>query len=388
MAHALSSVAHPLPTLPAALRQLARLRGRQIGLRHKRLGIWQEFSWQTLADAVARLVSRLAGLGLGQGDTLLVLSSPRPEALLLTLAAQTLGAEVTALDPLLPPASLTPLVQCAAPRLVFAEGPAQLAQAQAALGADVPVVYADGQRLGKAAHAANRVAYAQALTSPPADASILAIDPDAVAFRFLRLSDEGIEQQTLSHAFLLGEAAQLIASEGLQASDSALAARAFAATAQVRYLLAPWLVAGFALNFPENLATRDHDRRELGPTLVAGTLDSYGRLAALVQARLPDSGHWQRWLVDWALAPAAGALRRGLGYWLVRRPLLDVLGLIHTRHPLLIGPPLSADAERLFAALGVKVRTLPDLADWRAVALPVRAADDFAVLAASQAGAC
>jgi len=49
------------------------------------------------------------------------------------------GAEVTALDPLLPPASLTPLVQCAAPRLVFAEGPAQLAQAQAALGADVPV---------------------------------------------------------------------------------------------------------------------------------------------------------------------------------------------------------------------------------------------------------
>lgn len=51
MAHALSSVAHPLPTLPAALRQLAQLRGRQIGLRHKRLGIWQEFSWQALADA-------------------------------------------------------------------------------------------------------------------------------------------------------------------------------------------------------------------------------------------------------------------------------------------------------------------------------------------------
>ena len=107
-----------------------------------------------------------------------------------------------------------------------------------------------------------------------------------------------------------------------------------------------------------------------------------------MQTRLPDPGHWQRRLVDWALAPAAGALRRRLGYWLVRRPLLDVLGLIHTRHPLLIGPPLSADAERLFAALGVKVRTLPDLADWRVVALPVRAADDFAVLAASQAGAC
>ena len=54
------------------------------------------------------------------------------------------------------------------------------------------------------------------------------------------------------------------------ASEEALAARVFAASGQARYLLAPWLSAGFCLNFPEALATRDTDRRELGPTLGAG----------------------------------------------------------------------------------------------------------------------
>ncbi|MNR37341.1 hypothetical protein D3C85_1553490 [compost metagenome] len=66
--------------------------------------------------------------------------------------------------------------------------------------------------------------------------------------------------------------------ERLTEREEALAARAFAASGQARYLLAPWLLAGFRLNFPERLETRDQDRRELGPSLVLGTRETYGRL--------------------------------------------------------------------------------------------------------------
>jgi len=160
-----------------------------------------------------------------------------------------------------------------------------------------------------------------------------------------------------------------VLAEKLGADEQALAARAFAASGQARYLLAPWLIAGFCLNFPENLATRDNDRRELGPTLVAGTLETYTRLHDLVQARLPQPGSAQRRLVDWALAAQPGAARRVLGEWLVRRPLRDVIGFTRTRAPLLVGEPLSGNAQAFFAALGIAVRAWPDPAQWHSPAV-------------------
>ena len=120
--------------------------------------------------------------------------------------------------------------------------------------------------------------------APPA----LATAPEQTAFRFFRWGEHGgLETQALSHAFLLQEGGERVRAHGLSADERALAARAFATAEQARHLFAPWLLAGFSLNFPENLATRDQDRRELGPTLVAGTRETYGRLADDVARRLP-----------------------------------------------------------------------------------------------------
>ncbi|PAM31936.1 acyl-CoA synthetase, partial [Acinetobacter baumannii] len=42
-----------------------------------------------------------------------------------------------------------------------------------------------------------------------------------------------------------------------------------------------------------------------------------------------------------------------LGYWLIRRPLLDVLGMSRLRVPLLVGPALSQESAAFFGALGI-----------------------------------
>lgn len=123
------------------------------------------------------------------------------------------------------------------------------------------------------------------------------------------------------------------------------------------------------MNFPESLATRDTDRRELGRPWYSAP-DSYGRLYALAQQRLPLPGSLLRRWLDWALDARGGLLRNGLGHVLLRRPLGDVLGLSRTRVPLLVGEALPGEVQAFFAALGVAPRIWREAPRWQAVRSP------------------
>ena len=167
-----------------------------------------------------------------------------------------------------------PLLTRLKPAFVLAES---LDAVQQVRSTDTPpreLLYLDGRGLNSAEDR-GLSAYAELSVGVTADATAPASDSAATAFVF---HPAGLGQpQRLSHGQLLDGARKLVARESLSASEEALAARVFAASGQARYLLAPWLSAGFCLNFPEALATRDTDRRELGPTLVLGTRESYAR---------------------------------------------------------------------------------------------------------------
>lgn len=351
-------------TLPEWLQWQARQQGAGIALRHKRLGVWQVRRWAQVAAEVSTLAGALQARGFASGSTLAILSRPRPEALLAALAAQWLGGVAALFDPLEAAGDQLELLRELQPEFVFAEGLEELQRLRAAALVPRLAFYADGRGVSEEEGGAQ--AYARLL----AEAAATQVQPQARAERsafafYRRGADGGREQQRISHAELLQQGRRLVRVEQLGADEEALAARAFAAGGQARYLLAPWLIAGFRLNFPENLATRDNDRRELGPTLVAGTRETYGLLYELALARLPQPGSWQRRLVDWALARRPGLLRHTLGRALVRRPLRDVLGFSRTHAPLLVGEPLAEEVQQFFASLGVAVRTWPDPAEWQ-----------------------
>ncbi|TKD38901.1 AMP-binding protein [Azotobacter chroococcum] len=349
-------------SLPEWLQWQARRQGEGIALRHKRLGIWQARSWAQVDAEVRGLAGALQVRGFAGDAQLVILSRPRPEALLAALAAQWLGGSAALLDPLEPAAGQQALLRELQPDFVFAEGLEELERLRGAGLAPRLVFYADVR--GVKAQAGEQD-YARLLPGSGTVQPELLARTGRCAFAFYRRGADGRrERQQISHAELLREGRRLVQAEQLGADEEALAARAFAAGGQARYLLAPWLIAGFRLNFPESLATRDNDRRELGPTLVAGTRETYGRLYAQVQARLPPPGSAQGRLVDWALARRPGLLHRLLGHALVRRPLRDVLGFSRTRAPLLVGEPLPQEVQAFFAGLGVAVRAWSDPAEW------------------------
>jgi long-chain acyl-CoA synthetase len=354
-------------TLPDWLRHQAQHRPHAVALRHKRLGAWHALSWHDVTTAVEQLAAGLAQRGFIAGDALLLVSHPREEALLLSLAVQWNGGVAIPLDPQVADDALRAVLTHLAPRFVFAEDDSQVDRLLEYEG--LLVIDANPRSLTQHPHSA--VTDYRALATSHEGSFAAAARPHDDAFAFVRLDADGqLVEQRFPHATLMREAQQLVATEKLGADDEAFAARAFAAAAQARYLIAPWVLSGFRLSFPESLATRDNDRRELAPTLVAGTRETYARVAQLVDDRLPGARSWRRRLISRAQRRQGGPLARTLTWWLISRPLREVIGFSRTHAALVIGPPLDETTAALFAALRVDVRAWPDTGEWRRVEPP------------------
>ncbi|MFL6608697.1 MAG: AMP-binding protein [Pseudomonas sp.] len=353
-----------LDTLPHWLHRQALEHGADVALRHKHLGIWQVWTWEQLADEVQNLAAALQARGFSVGATLTIISRPTPQAIVAALAAQWLGGAASLLDPLDAPAGQIDLLGELQPDFVLAQGHEELLRLGAAQVTPRVLIYLDKRGLSDSGPFDQASDYAALIDSKVFAGTIPQAQAQQTAFVFYRRGQHTTEKQRISHTELLQHGQHLVQREGLGRQDEALAARGFASAGQARYLLAPWLIAGLRLNFPENLATRDRDRRELGPTLVAGTRETYERLHGYALERLPPPGARARRLVDWALAARPGLLRRFVGHWLVRRPLRDVLGFSRTHAPLVVGDALRPETQAFFESLGIKVRRWGDSTEW------------------------
>jgi long-subunit acyl-CoA synthetase (AMP-forming) len=345
----------------------------QIALRHKRLGIWQQTSWSDVHLHVLRLVNQLQAEHFSVGDTLYLLSYPRPEALLLSLAAQWLGGISAPLDPSYPESEVVTLLEQIQPKYIFAETESQIDLLVKAKLKPALVFYAEPKGIAKFA-----VANLQDVNATTTSEDILHIPgastgSDYAAFRFYRLNSEHkLEVKKLNHTDLIAHATQFIKSEHITDHEEALAARSFAASGHIRYLLAPWLIAGFTLNFPENVHTRDNDRRELGPSFVAGTAETYQRLFNQLQNRLPEKGTLRRRFIEWSFKQSTSrfSINSLIARFAVIGPLKDVIGFSRIKVALLIGDPLSSEAERFFNNLGITIKNWDDYLNWQPYVKP------------------
>ena len=360
-------------TLPAWLVEQARYRPHAPALRHKRLGQWEQLSWRRLAEKVEALAAGLAARDFGAGDALLLVSRPREEALCLSLAAQWRGGVAVPVEPSVSDQTLGRIVRHLTPLFTFADDDQQVDRL---LALSQWVIDANPRGLRPHPHA-DVIGYSM-LALPDKGAKAIA-RPDHDAFIFYRNdAGHGIEEQRMTHETLIREARLVVAKEHLHPADDAFAARGFATAAQARYLVAPWLLTGFRLNFPESLETRDNDRRELAPTVVAGTIETYGRVARLVDARLPGVNSVRRRLLDRLGDERSSRLLRTVAWWVVARPLREVIGFRRTHAALVAGATLDDDAARLFKALRIDVRTWQDDSQWQRLSEPILTAQQAA----------
>jgi hypothetical protein len=367
-------------TLPAWLAVQATTRGGAPALRRKSLGRWRAWTWRQVADEVSHVASSLAARGFARGDRAVIAGEPRPEALVVALAAQWLGGAAFYVDLVGPTGSLD--LGTPRPRFAFVERGAQL-DLLTRLTSGAPfdrVVYADPR--GIVPGPDGRLIAYEALAAPGAPTVDLPrAEPGDVAFAFGRRW-EGVgpapRPRSITHCEALAGARALLRAVAIGADRDALVPRS-QTPESARAFVGSWLMAGFRLHFPETQSTRDVDRRELAPWLVVGTADSYAGLRQRVIQNLPAPTSPQRRLVDWALAPSTHGLdevlRRTVGEVLVRRPLREVIGLSRVALSLVAGAAPEASVAAFFSRLGLKLRSLDDPGAAAATAARGRAAD-------------
>lgn len=355
-------------TFPDWLKFQAVSRSNCVALRYKALGLWHEKTWSALQQDVLSSVALLKQYGFCRGSTLFCLTHPRFEALVLSMAAHWLGGVCALLDPDQPEPELVDLVTRLKPVYVFAEGQKQVDLLDKVEFTRKLVVYADQRGLlGHVNPALVSYPGAGEVTAAEQHRPVIAV-PENTAFLIYRLDNaKNVLVQELFHNQMLHQGEDLVRNEGLGEAEEALVARGFAASGHIQYMLAPWLIAGFRLNFPENLETRDQDRREIGPTLVAGTSKTYQRVQAQIESRLPLAGTLLRKWVERVLTSdrPSSFLIKVMDYWFVIRPLRDVIGFSRLRTPLLVGEPLPESSVRFFQAIGVNVRNWPEQVAWQ-----------------------
>jgi long-subunit acyl-CoA synthetase (AMP-forming) len=132
-------------TLPGRLGQLARERPRGIALREKRLGVWQEITWETYIDNVRAAAAAFVALGLEAGDRVAIHSENRPEWVYSDLAAQAAQGIAVGIYPTNPASEVEYLLIDSGARYLVAEDQEQVDKALEA--PDVPalekIIYID-----------------------------------------------------------------------------------------------------------------------------------------------------------------------------------------------------------------------------------------------------
>jgi long-chain acyl-CoA synthetase len=138
------------------------------------------------------------------------------------------------------------------------------------------------------------------------------------------------------------------------------------------------LLAGAAVNCPEDAETVRQDFREIGPTLTFAPPRIWENLLSQLQVKIEDADRVKRGLARFFIAhairasastlegkpvPLVDRVLRPLGEPLVLAPLRDQLGLRHTRVAITGGAPIAPEVLQFFRGIGVNLKQLYGLTE-------------------------
>jgi hypothetical protein len=320
------------------------------------------------------MADALASGGFTKGEVVVVVSDVRPEAIVVTLAAQWLGGAaiwIESSDAAQSWPTGAPFGSTAHVRFAFAKEEKELVALRAALKLQAPFslgIHASTRGLSRGSDP-TRLAYDEVIPDVLAELAgperMAAPDEPALFFDGKALRTESLDGgaptppspsiHAANHAELIAAARSWLDAERVDDRHDAMASHR-SPSSQIRFILAAWLVAGFRLNCHEHASTANYDRRELGPTLFAATSPTYADLHREIMESVAPEGSLSRRVVDWGLAKDGGVLRASFGEWCLRRPLRDVIGFSRVKTALVLGEMPDDTVADLFARLGTPLR--------------------------------
>lgn len=370
-------------TLAQVLAVRARLQPDAVCERHKRFGIWHEFSWSQVHDNVRALALGLQELGVARGGCVMAIGENEPEHFWTEFAAHALGAAVVSLYPDQTVDEFAYLAQDSNASVIVAQDQEQVDKALK-VAAHCPSVkaivywddaglwgyrdpllrsFVDVQRRGREAHASDPQQYERELAAgTPDDVAVLSYTSGTTG------QPKGV---ILTQRYLFDNAARIGRALPFRPGSEYLTYIAPAWATEQFFGIALGLLVPMIVNFPEGPEQVLSNLRELAVEVMLFSPRQWENLASVVQARMFDAGRLRRAVYDWGIAVGRDvnvgrledrepSLRSRLLYpladALVLRPLRDKLGLVRAGIALCGGSSMAPEVFRLFHAMGVRLR--------------------------------
>ncbi|MDR7485407.1 MAG: AMP-binding protein [Armatimonadota bacterium] len=373
-------------TLPKMLVRRAHAFGdRKVAMREKEYGVWRAITWADYLARVRELALGFVTLGLRRGDKVALVGHNRPEGLWAEMAALAVGAVAVwmyqdaladevqyiiahsdarfavvegqeEVDKILSIRAHTPLLE-----RIFWEDPKGMR------GYDDPMLMslADLMALG-----------ARVAADDPGrfDREVAQGRGDDIALLFYTSGTTAQPKGALlSHYNLLKMGQHMMEVDPAEPTDDFVSFLPFAWIGEQMMSISCGLLAGFAINFPEEPETVQQNIREIAPQVLFSPPRVYEQMVRTVQVRHLDAPWLKRRLYDWAMGigyriadqkfarqPVSWPLRAAgaVADLLVLRKLRDHLGLTRVRDAYTGGAAMGPDHFRFFHAIGVNLKQI------------------------------
>jgi long-chain acyl-CoA synthetase len=367
-------------TLPAMFWNAVNQRADKVWLREKELGLWREWTWRQVGEAVRETAMGLAALGLQPGDTVSILSNTVVEWVVADLAILSAGGVCSGIYPTDAASQVQYLCADSSTSVLFVEDEEQLDKALEVRGqlpglrhivvfdmhglqrfSDPMVISLQRLReLGAAHEAAHPQLLAERIASRrPEDLAILVYTSGTTGKpKGAMHSHKGLLHVTRGYSLLFDQDEQ----------DERMA---FLPLCHIVERVGGEYVAvytGAVLNFVENPDTVPENVREIAPTVFTAVPRVWEKFYSAVMIALSESSRLQQGAYAWGIGvgqriaervlagqpvPTGLKLRFLLARWIALDNVRKLIG-IHRARVLLTGAaPISPELIRWYLALGV-----------------------------------
>ncbi len=370
----------PGETIPAMFWNAVALRGDQVWMRQKKLGIWKSWSWRQTGDAVRELAAGLQALGLERGQTASILANTVVEWVLADVAVLSCGAVSNGIYPTDAASQVHYLCEDSATRVLFVEDDEQLDKAlevreQLPLLRKIVVFDMKGLRdlddPGVMSLDALRALGREWLGQHPGcvEQSSAACQPEDLAILVYTSGTTGKPKGAMhSHRGLVYTTRgfnTLVAQDERDERMCFLPLCHIAERMGGEYFA---LYTGSKLNFVENPETIPENVREIAPTVFTAVPRVWEKFYSGVMIALKESSTLQRAAYAWSIGvgmriaekvmagEAVGTglkLRFTLARWLALNNTRKLIGIHRARFCITGAAPISPDLIKWYMALGV-----------------------------------
>lgn len=388
-------------TLASLVKQRAENTPTLVAMREKRLGIWQDITWETYHDEACRVAHALAALGVEPHDRVAIHSENRPEWLYADAGIGALRAITVGLYPTNPAPEVAYLLNDSGAKILVAEDQEQVDKALA-VEADCPalthIVYIEARGVREYDHPKlmsydtfislgdeHRRAHPDFLNQHAADAK----DDDPATLIYTSGTTGPPKGAILTHGNIAFAIKILVRSGGFfdpppDERDVSLSYLPLCHVAERAATIWTNAASGAVVHFAESIDTVQTNLREVQPTLFFAVPRIWEKIAASIYVKMSSASRLKR--ANFALwmkaaqfmgerivnnhgnhTPVTRAIY-AIGYPLFYRPLKDRIGMRKVRAAGSGAAPIAPDILQFFFGIGVPIYEIYGMTENAAIA--------------------